>query len=470
MVGVIFHDLRSVCAKDSGIAFNENRGWACRRGWDILFIAIIAALILMAGLRYRIGIDTLIVNSHYPMMPTLGELHIEDFYRANHGRYIGAYALLRTCGTGIWPWFLLCALLLNISFAVSVARYTRYRFTAIGFYLAYSYITLNFETMIAGVAAGALLWAIPDIYSRKYGLFYIKLACGALFHLSILTFIWLPIIGLPKIRDIIISWKWIGWLIGAAIVTPLLTKFLILFTARWIDHLPWLGVLGFSSDYIISYADTMLRPEHLNWKGYVGIGFRNIIVPLCAATLLQRGSRSSASDSGSINLFFTFILIIIALLEIMRFEVKGFGRMSMLLWPIGCIAIARSLDTLVRLRELGLWILGALGAVFLCIKGLFSPMELTGERYRIELYVPYSDCITKGVCYRREWLAQEYNLKFGGYEGDLDPVYDFGFALMPGEHEIPSVLYPDCTHANMEKIRRSKCGNDSVAPVKPLHR
>lgn len=505
VAGIIFHDLRSAMSvashnskglQNSLSSLNFSVSGKHGKAWDVLFYVIMVALILMAGLRYRIGMDTIVLQSVADTVPDLKDLSLEDLSRDNHGRFIPIYSLLKAIGVGFWPWFLLCALLHNGLFAVCVARYTPYRFTAIGFYLAYSYLTLNFETMLAGVAAGALLWAIPDLYERKVGRFYLKLASGAIFHLSILLLFWLPALGSRRVRNILTDWKWIAVLAPLGIMAGIAVRLTFPFLIRICDHMPLLPSLGFSGSCALPYADLMLAPENLNWKGYAGVGFRTVIVPLLAAWLLMRGNRSSATlqsseatlqspatvnfipdyvsrcheryDSGNFNLFMASLLVVIALLEVVRFEVTGFSRITLLLWPIGCIALSRTLGFVKGYREIGIWSMASLSALFLCVKGFATPIELTGEQSRLELYIPYADCISKGVCYRREWLAYEHIRKKLNNDYEVDPVYDFGFELQPGQHEIASVFHPDCFHEHMERIRLQKSGSDSIAPVIPM--
>ncbi len=441
-------------------------GIICRglryRSW--YFWMVIAALCLLAGLRYNVGLDTVISMGRYAYLPTLKDMTLNSVSRTEGGRLGWILILLKTYGVGTWPWQLLCAVILNVSFAWVLKRYARLLFIGIACWCLFGYITLDFETMLAGAAAGCLTAGIPDLAEGRYGRFYIKLMIGALFHLSVLALFWLPIACSRKIQRLLMKPR--SWLIVllAALPAALGIKAMIIAGVTLLDKIPELGNLGFSSEYILKYGDSILKGAGLNIKGYLGMGISNVLMPLGAAWLLLRAKKETR-----VKTLIGLILIFYAVLEMMRFEVIAFGRLSMLLLPVLAIGLTLALE---ECRTKGLrigWIATVAFSAVIGLKGLFDPMPLTGEGRRIEMYYPYCSWIDKGIVYRRAWLAFDYMLVYDNQESPgRRPIYDFTFELKPGEREVRSPFHPACTHADMERLRRDLCPGDSVAPVVPL--
>ncbi|MDE6271638.1 MAG: EpsG family protein [Muribaculaceae bacterium] len=479
--GIIFHDLRHNSlhialspTSGTGISTPDVEGNPASRhsfirintrrdAWLLYFWIVIGALCLLAGLRYSVGIDTIISMGRYDYLPALKDMTADSLGRSQGGRHAWILIMLKSLGIGLWSWQMLCALILNLSFAIVLRKYTRLWFVGIACWCLFGYIILDFETMLAGAAAGCLIAGIPDLERRRFGRFYIKLLIGAVFHLSALAMAWLPIMcstGLRRFfgcsRNLLVC-----LLLAPAVAFGL--KWLILVSLPLLDAFPAIGRYGFQSEYILKYGETILEGASLNLKGYIGLGFCNILIPLGAALLLLRAKDGQRSKS-----LFGMILISYSILELMRFEVIAFGRLSMLLLPALAIGLAMSLEEC-RSRALtfGWW-----GAVVLAgligNKSLFDPMPLTGEGRRLEMYYPYCSWLDKGIVYRRAWLAFDYMIMYDSLDpNQRKPVYDFTFELKPGEREIHSPFYPRQTHADMELLRRRICRSDSVAPVIP---
>ncbi len=467
--GIIFHDFRP---RGHELSRTE------RRGWTALYYAIFVSLILLAGLRYRIGLDTIMTQGRfyrYTLQTIVSEVYTGTLKPSRH---ILLVFFFKELGIPLWVWQTMCACILNIPLAIVIKRYVNRFFCATALYLVFAFIMLNFETMLEGAAAGLFIWAINDL--RKWNLlsFYGKIATGCLFHLSILALAILPLFFLKGIRTKLCQLKWIVAAIAIAVAISFLVKYLILCYAGSMSYLPWLPSQRFSSSSVSGRAVEMLSPLGFNWKGYAGYMLKNIILPLTAGLTLMlhpgvikmKGKAKEGVTSGKMNLpaplIFGMMCFILSLVGIMSIHVNAFTRLSMYFWPPACSGFVMTFS---YLRKKGTRL--AMAALILtaggvALYGYTAPVRHTGERYVAEMYVPYSSYLTRGVNYHREWLAfNYYNYDFGR---EQEPVYDFGFALHAGEKEIPSVIWPRVTHSSMEKERIRIQGTDSVADIIPI--
>ena len=132
LVPVVKYDLM---AKTGG-----ERGWFCFN---------LVVLILLAGLRYRVGGDTLMYMSIYDDLPSLADLKYFDFAEADFNPLWYIYAAVcKSIGEDFVIMQIVQAIFVNIVFFFFFKKYSpRYFFSAILlFYIGY-YCYFNMEIM-----------------------------------------------------------------------------------------------------------------------------------------------------------------------------------------------------------------------------------------------------------------------------------------------------------------------------------
>lgn len=263
----------------------------------------------------------------------------------------------------------------------------------------------------------------------------------------------------------------------------------MLYFASVCDNIPFLARLGFDSNSVESYGTEMLSPSGFNAVGLVREGISALFALTCAWVLWfckpdanlrrkkkdrKKKNRNKENPSGrriSDSDILALICVVEVFLIVMRQEVNGFFRPALMLWPIISIGVARSTTLIKNPVWLAGWVCFILLRCLLAVEMIMTPAPYVNDARRVEMYLPYSDYIEKGVVYRREWMMINYqnNHNPGVYVPKVSyPLYDFTFELHPGEKEIRSVLRPDDTHAAQEAVRQKKCGRDSVASVIPI--
>lgn len=441
LFGVLAHDLPG---KPAGSGLYP-------RMWTHVFWILIVALAVMAGLRFRIGLDTGAMRRYYNYAPMLWDLSLDSFGRFSGGRHILLYSLCKSVGVNIWPIQLAIALTLNLSVGWLITRFTRKWFLALGFYLAFAYINLNFEIMYQGMAAAFLIMAFDDFRLHRWGRFYLKLLAGALFHLSLLSLFWLPILGYRPVMH----WLRPGWrpLAAACVIAAVAfgVRWLLLNKGTVFDGSPVADTLRFNSEGIRDYADEMLGAPGLNWKGIMRRCVVYVIVPLGAVWLLSRTpgkewergcTESRGMTCGGATMLtheaLATLMMVFVIFSVLAFVMAVFQRLAYYLILFVCAGGADSLMC-VRSRLGRLCWLGAVSVeVVLMLYHYAGRLDGMKSGYLYEIYVPYASFIDKGLSHHREWMYHNHFLKMLGKPEISEE--EFYFSLEPGTYYLDPPL------------------------------
>lgn len=409
LAGVVFHDLLK--------SVRSSRFWV----WG--FRSVISILVLIATLRYRIGFDTMIMDDIFSNQPLLSNFSMADFNRSMGGRHALFYSICKSLGTGLWPVQLLCASVLNIATGVMIRHYTRNWFIALGLYLCFAYITLNFEIMWQGLAAGFVVWGIDDLRKGNIKIFYLKLLPAIIAHLSAFILIGLPLVRLPLVK----RWLCPGWRLAVATCIILLSGFLIrcflLSLSGFGENIELFNQLKFTSDAINEYSTLMFNPPGLNYKGIIRNLFLFVICPLGCAFLLYKSQtlcksnfsenkEESASHKTIRHLsrreIMAIMCSIFAILQFCTLFMGIFQRISFYFLIFTVIGAAESLACITSRRGKTAWWCITVLAIALSLYNFSSRPKGNDSGYLFELYYPYANVIDKGISHHREWLYINY--------------------------------------------------------------
>lgn len=165
----------------------------------------LVVLILLAGLRYRVGSDTLMYMSMFDECPTLDELKYFDFEVA---KYNPLWYILNAVSRTIYDDFVLFqiihAIIVNSVFFVFFRKYcSNYYFTAILLYYIGYFCYFNMEVMRESLCVCVLLLSIHFMLDRKWIYYYMMCVIGLLFHYSAILLFVFPLLFLFRKP----SWK-----------------------------------------------------------------------------------------------------------------------------------------------------------------------------------------------------------------------------------------------------------------------
>lgn len=151
-------------------------------------------LILIAGLRYRLGADTpMYIDYFYNTVPTLDKLSLKDI-SIKYLLWDFINSIVRTIGGHFYIVQLIQSTLVNFLLFKYVKKHGLYLFTFIMFYYLWFFTSFNMEVMKASISMIICLYGNDYILSKKwlkgYSLYFI--AC--LFHYSTLIILLTPLL------------------------------------------------------------------------------------------------------------------------------------------------------------------------------------------------------------------------------------------------------------------------------------
>lgn len=168
---------------------------AKKGGENLWFYSSLLFLILVAGLRYRVGGDTIVYMVEFTTYPKLDELKYFDFETARFNPlwYI-LNAICRTICDSFTFFQFVHAIILNGTFFWFFRKYCpRYFFSAILVWFVGYWCYLSMEILRESLSICMLLWATDWLLERKYVRFYLICVLGLLMHYSSIVMFILPL-------------------------------------------------------------------------------------------------------------------------------------------------------------------------------------------------------------------------------------------------------------------------------------
>lgn len=194
------------------------------------FKFVLVIFILLAGFRYRIGLDTTRYAYHfYHTYPDLSDYTIDDFIFGNDILYKLLNSLVRALGGKFYVVQLIQSAFVNTLVFYYLKRHSKYLFTCILLYFIWQYYGYNAEEMRAGMSIVICLFANDYILEKKWALGIFLYMVGCFFHSSTLIILLLcPILKYLKF-NIKGSILLIALFIASSALRPLIESFYSLF-------------------------------------------------------------------------------------------------------------------------------------------------------------------------------------------------------------------------------------------------
>lgn len=161
------------------------------RGW---FCFNLVVLILLAGLRYRVGGDTLMYMSIYDDLPSLADLKYFDFAEADFNPLWYIYAAVcKSIGEDFVVMQIIQAIFVNSVFFFFFKKYSpRYYFSAILlFYIGY-YCYFNMEIMREILCVCILMLMTSWIFEKRWLPYYAGCVVALFIHYSSVIMLFIP--------------------------------------------------------------------------------------------------------------------------------------------------------------------------------------------------------------------------------------------------------------------------------------
>lgn len=166
----------------------------CKKNKQLCFRFLLFVLILIAGLRYRLGVDTPnYINRFYYGTPMLGELTWDDLEIGSDPLFTILNSIVLTLGGKFYVVQLIHATFVNTLIFKYIKKHSDYIFTCIFFYFIDVYFIYNMEEMRASIAIAISLYANDYLLENKWLKGIILYLLASSFHISSIILLLSPL-------------------------------------------------------------------------------------------------------------------------------------------------------------------------------------------------------------------------------------------------------------------------------------
>ena len=169
---------------------------------SVSYWGFFVVLVLIAGLRYRIGTDSVVYENDYVDFPTLWEL---GKFKFSSTRFEPGFVVFASIPKSISPDFILLqffqSIVVNLVIFWFIQKNTSHRFLALSLYFIALFLNLNTQVMREALAVCAFLLAWPSFRDGKWLWYYLLCILATTLHTSALITLLLPIMCIPGIKQ-----------------------------------------------------------------------------------------------------------------------------------------------------------------------------------------------------------------------------------------------------------------------------
>ena len=234
----------------------------CNEANSAMLFALIM-LSLLAGLRYRVGTDTLAYMDEYEKYPL-------SYFKE---RYLfGWYALMAFCKSLHLSFYcvqIFLAFLTNYAVIKFLRRYSLHFFSSLLIYYVIVFPALNFEIIRQGVCVAIFLLSFHYLEERKLVKYYIWTGIACLFHYSALLLLLIPLLMWIPVNK--------KTLTGFLVLVALVIAFASLMKTQIYELSKGLSFLEDRAFYYFSEVDV---EESFSPISYIFNLLLNVVIPL----------------------------------------------------------------------------------------------------------------------------------------------------------------------------------------------
>lgn len=168
---------------------------------DEWYLGMLAVFILIAGLRWRIGTDTVgYLYKFYHVNPYLENFSFKNYPIGKDPLYVLLNSIVKTLWGRFYVVQLIHASFVNILLFNYIKRHSQCIFTCIFFYAIYGYLGYNTEIMRASMSIVVCLYANDFILNKKWFKGYLLYFVALLFHAQTIVMFFTPFLFFLKLN------------------------------------------------------------------------------------------------------------------------------------------------------------------------------------------------------------------------------------------------------------------------------
>lgn len=351
--------------------------------WWLIFV-------LLAGLRYRVGGDTLFYINYFNGIPDLSDVTY-DYIVTNYYQpfWVLLCSLCKSFSKDFTFFQFIHAIITNTVIFYFIKKNTDYFFTGILFYFIFYFLYFNMEVLRETLAICVFLLSLKYFFSNKWLIYYLFCFIAFMFHLSAIMLFFLPLFRIV----------WTGR--TYFIVTLLILIIFILFKNNIL-----MNILNIIPNEEIRFTASKYLGAKANINGIIYNTVVNILIPGFILFMSERilGYKSRFRP-------FLYLYIIIYLISIF---LAPFYRFANYITPIYYLFLANMIHELFRHAPFRQFRYTIVLLIFLIPFSLHlmtvskdTSDRVPGTRF-YSIWYPYYTVFTKETDKKRERLIHSY--------------------------------------------------------------
>ncbi|MDE5790882.1 MAG: EpsG family protein [Muribaculaceae bacterium] len=187
----------------------------------VLLAIIILTMIVIMGLRFRVGTDTIMYMDRFEKFPTLDTIFSRRSYELEFEPiYTFLCICLKTITPEFWPVQVMASAISTTCITIFLYRTCKNVFLGVFFYLIFQWLYFSVEIMRESIAIGIFLLNFRNLEEKKWLKYYLFcFLCMGFHYSSAITFIF------PLLQYLRVNIWYIGACAAMVAITPLVENF-----------------------------------------------------------------------------------------------------------------------------------------------------------------------------------------------------------------------------------------------------
>lgn len=264
-----------------GVYAYDIRGY--RRNYKLSYWGLMVVLIIIAGLRYRIGTDSVLYESRYLAVPAIWDLFSFNFdsTRFEPG-FLVFSSITRTFSPDfMWLQFTEAIVIDGVVFWF-ISKNSKHRFLSVTLYFLFLYLNLNTQVLREALAVAVFLLSWPFFRDGKWLQYYCTVIIACFLHTSAFFTLLLPLCCLPGIRECFVFGK------RAILICLVIFGIGVFIQERFTAVFSLMAFTQRMMDRVNTYSHDAMGGAYLNVLGVLSLFIRFCLYPLLAMWLAQK--------------------------------------------------------------------------------------------------------------------------------------------------------------------------------------
>lgn len=384
----------------------------------------LSALTLIAGLRYRVGGDTIGYMDHFETYPNVTNIFKFDFGAAYFMPLWYVYnSIFKSLGDSFYVFQIVQAFLVNAAFFRFFRRYSKHFFAVLLVYFVGYYLFYNTEILRSALCVALFLEAYPFLEKKKYHWYFLLSLVAVGFHISAVFIFIVPFFKFIKKENF-------TFCVVTGIVIFLMASLINI--KAIIESIDIQSNTGFKF-YIASRLDSYAK-EMPQLSKYYLFDHLNICVPILGVMLMRR---IFGYDN---DRRFGVVAMIMVIIQFATLFHNVIGRFNDYLNPFMLVYLVNTLldnrdDIAKNKYSLTLAVLSAVSFFgVVTVKYCRTQATVCEGSHIYDRYIPYSSVFNEQKHIKREIIVDTQ------YNGSLTTVKDDRVKLEFEDHTITSEM------------------------------